>query len=750
MPKAPRLQKVRPGRRLLVGAGIGLLLAGVLALLRGTSAFEGIEMRLLDVRTKAYVGSRGPDPRIVLAVVQEHDLEAIKQAGGYDWPWPLDVTAPAFEWMKEAGAAAVVVDVFQFDRGRIAEEMDATSANAQTIAKVHEESKSVAPLAKAYVGLHVTLAIETLNGSDPMGPNARALRLPVFERLLAQVSPIDVTTEYVRKHVHLPVVRLLEKAVCVGFANQDVDDDGILRRAIPIGRWGRRPVPSLALSGAIAAGIAVDGAGDRIRVGDAETRIARDGTFLVAFRGQEDTYPKVRPSDMVLAGSELEGWIAGGRKGPLPSVGSAKPEAVRGKIVVWGVNPPGVKDVVSVPISERFPGPEFQATVLDNLLHGDGRVPVGRGIDVAVLALVAALCGVLSSLRLPRGVGFVAVLAVAAAFVLAAYRLFAGGTSIDLFTPVVGAFAAWGGVTGYRLLTEGKRNKWLEGTFSQYLSPAVIESLKADPTKLKLGGQEREISVLFSDVKGFTSISERLEPDQLVSLLNDYLTRQSEPVLAEDGVIDKFIGDALMAFFGDPVPIPDHALRACRAAVRSIAAVEESLPLAKSLGIDVLSNRIGIASGPATMGNMGSAKRFSYTAMGDTVNLASRLEAANKAFGSRILLGPKTYAQAKAHIVAKPIARLQVVGKTEPVEVFELVGLVKEASEDLVRHAEAFARAHAAVRADDLEAAEAALTEAERLRPMDGPCAWLRVLVAELRAGRHPRPWSGVLILDSK
>jgi len=733
-----------------VGAGIGLLLAGVLSLLRGTAAFDGIELRLLDVRTKAYVGTRAPDPRIVLAVVEEHDLKAIHGASSYPWPWPLDVTAYAFQWMREAGAAAVVVDVFQFDRGKIAAEMDATAGNADSIAKVHEESKAVAPLAKAYDGWRVTMAIQTLDGADPMGVNERALRMPVFERLLAQVAPIDVTTDYTRKHVHLPVVRLLEKAVCIGFANQDVDDDGILRRAIPIGRLGRRPVPSLALSGAIAAGIAVDGTGDRIRVGDAETRIARDGTFLVAFRGEEDTYPKVRPSDMVFAGSELEGWIAAGRKGPLPSVGSAKLEAVRGKIVVWGVNAPGFKDVVSVPLSEKYPGPEFQATVLDNLLHGDGRVPVGRGIDIAVLAAIAALCGVLSSLRLPRGLGFGSVLLVAAAFVLLAYRLFAGGTSIDLFTPVVGAFSAWGGVTGYRLLTEGKRNKWLEGTFSQYLSPAVIASLKADPTKLQLGGQEREISVLFSDVKGFTSISERLKPNQLVSLLNDYLTRQSEPVLAEDGVIDKFIGDALMAFFGDPEPVPDHALRACRAAVRSIAAVEESLPLAKSLGIDALSNRIGIASGPATMGNMGSAKRFSYTAMGDTVNLASRLEAANKAFGSRILLGPRTYAQAREHIVAKPIARLQVVGKTEPVEVFELVGLVGEASDDLVRHAEAFARAHAAVRADDLDGAEDALAEAERLRFGDGPCAWLRILIAELRAGRHHRPWSGVLVLDSK
>jgi hypothetical protein len=153
----------------------------------------------------------------------------------------LDVTAPAFEWMKEAGAAAVIVDVFQFDRGRLAEEIDATGANADTIAKVQEESKTVLPLAKAYVGLNVTMAVDLTSGGDPMGKNARTLRMPVFERLMAKMPPLDVKTSFVRSDIHLPVVSLLEKAVCVGFATQDVDVDGTLRRAVPIGRLNPRP-----------------------------------------------------------------------------------------------------------------------------------------------------------------------------------------------------------------------------------------------------------------------------------------------------------------------------------------------------------------------------------------------------------------------------------------------------------------------------------------------------------------------------
>jgi adenylate cyclase len=301
-----------------------------------------------------------------------------------------------------------------------------------------------------------------------------------------------------------------------------------------------------------------------------------------------------------------------------------------------------------------------------------------------------------------------------------------------------------------KALTEGRRNRWLEGTFGKYLSPSVIEALKRDPSLIQLGGRRVEVSVLFSDVRGFTGISERLRPDDLVRLLNRYLTRQSAETLGEDGVIDKFFGDGVMAFFGDPIPHADHAKRACRAAVRSSRATADLESLTRELGVPEIVNRIGVNSGPALVGNMGSEARFDYTAMGDTVNLASRLESANKFFGSRILVGEATWDLAKDILVGKPIGRLVVMGRAEPVGVHEVVGLAGEAPEDLVRHARAFAEAHDAARSDDLETARARLAEAERLRPGDGPCAWLGRLLDDLEAGRRPRPWDGVVVLDAK
>jgi adenylate cyclase len=353
-----------------------------------------------------------------------------------------------------------------------------------------------------------------------------------------------------------------------------------------------------------------------------------------------------------------------------------------------------------------------------------------------------------------RPVRPILVITIAAALAVgaAAFLPFARGTVIDLFTPLAGIVLTYAGVVAFRLMTEGRRNRWLESTFGQYLSPAVIEQLKKDPTRLELGGRRTEITILFSDIKGFTSISEQLKdrPGEFKKLMNVYLTGQSEPVLAEDGTIDKFIGDAVMAFFGDPLEVGDHSLRACRAAIRSQEALAPLQPLAASLGLPPLVNRIGVNTGPAYVGNMGSEKRFSYTAMGDDVNLASRLEGANKAFGTHVLIGPGTYEQAKHAIVAKPIGRLRVVGKSEPVLVHELVALRDEASAETLRHAEAYGRAHAALLADDLDAALRHLADAEALRPGDGACAWLRTLVAGLRRGDPPRPWDGVVVLESK
>ena len=205
-----------------------------------------------------------------------------------------------------------------------------------------------------------------------------------------------------------------------------------------------------------------------------------------------------------------------------------------------------------------------------------------------------------------------------------------------------------------------------------------------------------------------------------------------------------------MAFYGDPIPQEDHALRACRSALSVQARLPAFEPVWRGYGLTNFVVRIGVNSGEAVVGSMGSAHRSDYTCMGDAVNLASRLEGANKAFGTRILLGAATYDAAKRSIVAKPLGRLGVVGKTEPVAVYELMALREGASEELLAHVAAFTRAGDAARRGDLVAARAALDEAARLKSDDGPCAWFGKVLDRMESGDEPSPWSGTIVLTGK
>ncbi|MHC5009808.1 MAG: CHASE2 domain-containing protein [Planctomycetota bacterium] len=713
MAKAPRLTIVSRRRRALWGAGVGLVVALLLGGARDSSVIDDLELGLVDLRTRHFAGDRDPDPRIVLAQVMEHDVAAVQQTLGYAWPWDLEINAAIFQVMAEAGVQAVMVDVLHLDRGAGPDDVpDAAALTPVIRAQREAEASSAETYGAALRAVGRTALAFELHATPEYEVAARVAS--VEGRLGAVDLPVP-SAALRRPGANLPVRRVLEGGARLGFSNVDPDPDGVVRRAPVVGRWGDRSVLSLALATAELTAERDVGLDDHgVRLGDTSQRLMPDASFLVNFHGvAHATYPRVAPSQIL-------SWAQAKRRdGTLPE---AARRALEGKIVVWGVNLAGRKDVVTSPISAVLDGAEYQATILDNLLHGDGRVHASRGLNLLLLSCLTLFLGVVGGISRGGPRPHVLALLLLVVFVASAFVVFGRGTSIDLLTPVLGVFLTWGGTLGLRLVTEGRRNRWLEGTFGRYLAPSIIDALKRDPSLLELGGRRRHITILFSDVAGFTRISESLEPEQLVSLLNRYLTDHSAAVMAEGGVVDKFEGDAVMAFFGDPVPQEDHALRACRAALVVQAGIAQLRPYCEELGLADFSVRIGINTGDAVVGNMGSRQRFDYTCMGDAVNLASRLEGANKAFGSRILLGPLTYEAVKDDVVARPVAGVVVVGKTEPVAVYELLGLSSDAP--LAEHVAAFRRAQEAARRGDPQAARAALAEAESLLPGEAVVAW--------------------------
>ena len=262
-------------------------------------------------------------------------------------------------------------------------------------------------------------------------------------------------------------------------------------------------------------------------------------------------------------------------------------------------------------------------------------------------------------------------------------------------------------ITAYKYLSEAKQKKFIRNAFSTYLAPAVVQQLIDSPGHLNLGGEERVITAFFSDVQGFTSISERLTPGELVELLNEFLTEMTDIILSYEGTVDKFEGDAIIAFFGAPNPVADHARRACLTCLDMQRRLDALRDRWRTAGKPELHMRIGMCTGPAVVGNMGSKNRMDYTMMGDTVNTAARLEGVNKVYGTYTMVSGSTYRAGGDGILAREIDAVNVVGKGEPVTLYELLCRTADADAGTLERVEGYARGLDAYRKRDWAAAAA-------------------------------------------
>ena len=309
--------------------------------------------------------------------------------------------------------------------------------------------------------------------------------------------------------------------------------------------------------------------------------------------------------------------------------------------------------------------------MLDNLLSGDFMRSVSLVPTLALLLLLCLGAGIAISSVKRAGVSavmYVVFIPLAPALSIGAYAL---GYWLQMVVLELGVVFSLVGSSLVSYATEGRQKRYIKGAFSQYLSPTVIEELIAHPERLTLGGERRELTIFFSDVQGFTTISEALSPEDLTALLNEYLTAMVDIIQEEGGTIDKFEGDAIIAFWNAPLSQDDHAVRGVRAALRCQAKLAEMRPAIRArIGKDMFM-RVGMNTGQAVVGNMGSKTRFDYTMLGDQVNLSARLEGINKQFGTYFMISGATVEKIGGAFPVRELSRVAVVGRREPVTVFE-------------------------------------------------------------------------------
>jgi adenylate cyclase len=357
------------------------------------------------------------------------------------------------------------------------------------------------------------------------------------------------------------------------------------------------------------------------------------------------------------------------------------PARVAGKMVLVGTSAQGLLDLRSSPLDQVLPGVEVHANLLENVVFHEGlkRPPEALGMEMLALTFLSLLIIIVTPWAGAR-VGAISFLVLSAGIVGWAWNAF--DKNLELYDPVFAvavAFLFYSFLTYIAFSNEESQKKQIRGAFGQYLSPAVVEQLANDPSQLKLGGENRNMSYMFSDIRGFTTISELFDAEGLTKLINRLLTPLTDVILTRQGTIDKYMGDCVMAFWNAPLDVNDHERQACRATFEMVNAVNQlNVVLEAEAKVEKREHRplavgIGVNTGIACVGNMGSTQRFGYSVLGDPVNLASRLEGQSKSYGVTIVIGESTADKVRDFAIFE-LDLIKVKGKTEAVRIFTLVG----------------------------------------------------------------------------
>jgi adenylate cyclase len=464
-----------------------------------------------------------------------------------------------------------------------------------------------------------------------------------------------------------------------------------------------------------------------------ETNIT--GEMQINFRGGRGAFPHYSVTDIIHD-----------RKSLVPD------GSLRDKIVLIGATAPGLENIKITPFDANTPGVEIHATVIDNILHKNSlhQPDSIEIIDMAYIVILGLfLTWVYSRIRPGYGL-LVWALLLAMQFGLSHWLMVHKNFWITDVYPVLENMLILASLMIYRYGTEMKQKQMVQNVFSKYLPVSVIEQLLKEPGRLKLGGEQKELTALFTDIEGFTTFSEKYSAEKLVNFLNAYLTEMTEILFKHEGTLDKYDGDAIKTFFGAPLYFPDHARRACWVAIEMQDRLRHLRRLWRKSGKPELRMRVGINTGSMVVGNIGSKNRMNYGINGDSVNLAARLEAANKEYGTFSLISESTYQQAKNYIEVRELETIRVVGRKSPVKVYELLGKAGSIDQDILEILPFYFKGLNAYKKRNWENAIHFFEQALKINPTDGPSRSFRNRCLRFKANPPPEVWDGVFRLPTK
>ncbi len=736
-----------------------VLLGCVLFITTGVPFLDIIELKTLDLRFKM----RGEQPirdSVVLAAVDEKSL---KKEGR--WSWPRSVFADLITTLSDQGARVIAFDVgfFEPENTEIVQTLDRVKQKVAQygrqkdaligyLEKLKQQKNNDRILARAIRNSEAKIVLGyffQINPEDAVHISEKEFTVHTTNIKSSRYDLVQVTSggtqeavSQVLQQAAAPQSNISQIAAAAsysGYFNKITDPDGVVRK-LPLVLSFRNtlyaPLSLKAISAYRKAPLSIQlspGYGvEDIRVGELSIPVNYRGEMVINFRGGQKTFPHISVTDI------LQDNIA--------------EDAIRDKIVVVGATAIGLHDECVTPVAKVFPGPEVHLNLIDSILAEDFLYhPVWATLfDLLIILFGGILLAVVLTRTGPL-VGSLVAIGMFGGYVWLCHYFFSyQGRILNMTYPLCVFVLVYLALTSYKYFAEEGQKQFIREAFSRYLAPEVVRQLIESPNKLVLGGERREITAFFSDVQGFTSISEKLAPEELVELLNVFLTEITDIILKNKGAVDKFEGDAVIAFFGAPIDLEDHAVKACQCCLEIQNRMVELREIWRKEGKAELKVRIGLFSGPAVVGNMGSRNRMDYTMMGDTVNTAARLEGVNKRYGTYTLIGETTRRQVGDSIEAREIDAVKVVGKDEPVVIYEILGRPGEVGESSQQAAAHYADGLAAYRRQHWQEAISFFEKALEVEEKDGPSQTMIERCRQFQKMPPDENWDGAFVLDSK
>lgn len=696
-------------KSILIAVLISLITTIMIMLLSSSGFFQNYELKSLDFfqRFNAPV----EDAEVLMVEIDQKSLTALSEQG-IQWPWPRQMYVPLIELCANAGARAIIFDIILSEPSSYGKQDDLELAQA-----IQRAQNVFLPM--------------NLSAKEAYRTNVSAIKRFGFQEKVPEFLFREAKS-YIR-----PVEELVEGTKGLGDVIISPDRDGVYRKIPLFTRFRDYLFPSLAVAPVMDkfsfSGKSIFFDGDLLFT-------SNRGELFLHFYGKAFQFPKLNALEMISA-----------FQNPDSPLFNKVVSQIRDRFIIIGLTAPGLYDLKPTAVTSISPGAYIHGTLLTDLLKGDHIREINETWRFASIFVL----GIILALSILRIISFwknstIFVLFLMGWPVICLMLFYYHQRWMGFLGYEVAFFIVFGLTSTYSYHTEGRKRRTIRRLFSHYMSEVLVKELEAKPEKATLGGERQFITIFFSDLANFTSLSEKFEPERVVSLLNDYFTEMSQIIIDSQGVIDKYQGDGIMAFWGAPIPLQNHALMACLAALKCLQGMEKINHKLRNDGMPDLTMRIGLHSGEAIVGNMGSMQRFDYTIVGDNVNLASRLEGANKQFGTKIIVSETTYHLAKDRIEARELDLIAVKGKEEPIRIFELLGEKVNIAENLKRIKFLFEEGLISYRKRDFEGALRQFEKVLEISPDDQPGNVFFERCRDLIENVPPTDWDGVFRLKEK